>query len=623
MTPQESSSVVPEELRALLQRHWGFDGLRAHQTGPVLDLHAGRHTLALLPTGGGKSLCFQLPALARGGLCLVVTPLIALMEDQCETLRRKGIRAEAWVGNNGDRVLDNVRFGKTKFLYLSPERLKHPLFLARHGHWNVTTVVVDEAHCISQWGHDFRPAFQHIQDLQSLFPRAVWGAYTATATPEVLEDVARQMPAGVVTHRSSMRRPNLRFSVSTWGDRDATLLHDVLQRSDQGLIYVQSRHESERWAQRLQGTNVQAASYHAGLPAREKQRRQRMWMDGTLQVLTCTSAFGMGIDAPQVRWVFHAGPSPQMEAYVQEAGRAGRDGAPSECVLYVEEKDFSILADRITRQYPDIDNIRKAYQWAANASYATLGEQPDKPLVVNKQQWIPALRLLALAGHFELKDPPMQAGQAGKLRWLQQRPASHANPKTHRLLMWLERHASSANLQVSVSELCGALEKDHGDAWTPEALVLALESLDAQGTLDWHPASASPTLRWMQPRRATANVTVDRSRLKLLLEKLDVMKRYAFGKAFTCRAQFLEEAFGEFDGRPCGVCDLCSQTKATWEKAWTGWLDQGPVVVELKLLTLPAGHRTAARDVLARWYRDGRVVANGTSVKWSDAPPNA
>ena len=623
MTPQESSPVVPEELLVLLQKHWGFDGLRAHQTGPVTDLHAGRHTLALLPTGGGKSLCFQLPALARGGLCLVVTPLIALMEDQCDALRRKGIRAEAWVGNNGDRVLDNVRFGGTQFLYLSPERLKHPLFLARHEHWDVRTVVVDEAHCISQWGHDFRPAFQHIQDLQSLFPRAVWGAYTATATAEVLEDVAQQLPSGVVTHRSSMRRPNLRFSVSTWGDRDATLLHDVLQRSDQGLIYVQSRHESERWAQRLQSADVQAASYHAGLPSREKQRRQRMWMDGTLQVLTCTSAFGMGIDAPRVRWVFHAGPSPQMEAYVQEAGRAGRDGAPSECVLYVEEKDFSILAERITKQYPDIDNIRKAYQWAANASYATLGEQPEAPLVVHEHQWIPALRLLALAGHFELKDPPVHAGQTGRLRWLQQGTASHVDPKNNHLHLWLARHASSADLQVSIPELCDAIQRAHGDAWTTEALVLALESLDAQGTLDWHPAPTSPTLRWLEPRRATANVTADRSRLNLLLEKLETVKRYALGEGLTCRAQFLEHSFGEFDGIPCGECDLCSQTTATWEEAWTGWLNEGSVVVEQKLLTLPAGHRTPARNVLARWYRDGRVVANGTSVKWSDQRPNA
>ncbi|MDA0939535.1 MAG: RecQ family ATP-dependent DNA helicase [Bacteroidetes bacterium] len=623
MTPQESSSVVPEELRSLLQKHWGFERLRAHQTGPVLDLHAGRHTLALLPTGGGKSLCFQLPALARGGLCLVVTPLIALMEDQCEALRRKGIRAEAWVGNSGDRVLDNVRFGKTQFLYLSPERLKHPMFLARCEHWDVTTVVVDEAHCISQWGHDFRPAFKHILDLQSIFPNAVWGAYTATATAEVLEDVAKQMPDGVVTHRSSMRRPNLRFSVSTWGDRDATLLHDVLQRRDQGLIYVQSRHESERWAQRLQGAKVQAASYHAGLPAREKQRRQRMWMDGKLQVLTCTSAFGMGIDAPHVRWVFHAGPSPQLEAYVQEAGRAGRDGASSECVLYAEEKDFSILADRMSKQFPDLDKVRLAYQWAANASYATLGEKPETPLVVNAHQWIPALRLLALAGHFELKDPPLKAGQAGKLRWLQQGTASHADPKSLHLMMWLERHASSVDLQVSVKGLCDALDKAYGDVWTSEDLVLALESLDAQGRLDWHPSPASPTLQWMQPRRATANVTVDRSRLKLLLEKLDMVQSYAFGEETACRAQILEQAFGEFDGHACGVCDLCSQSTDTWEKAWTGWLDEGPILVERKLLALPAGHRTPARNVLARWYREGRVVANGTSVKWSDERPNA
>lgn len=623
MTPQETSLAVPEELRTLLKKHWGFDGLRPHQRGPVLDLHAGRHTIALLPTGGGKSLCFQLPALARGGLCLVVTPLIALMEDQCEALRRKGIRAEAWVGNNGDRVLDNVRFGGTQFLYLSPERLGHPMFLARHERWDVTTVVVDEAHCISQWGHDFRPAFKHVGALQSLFPHAVWGGYTATATSEVLEDVAQQFPPGVVTHRSPMRRTNLEFSVSTWGDRDATLLHDVLQRKDQGLIYVQARHESERWGQRLRNAGVRAASYHAGLPAREKQRRQRQWMEGKLQVLACTSAFGMGIDAPNVRWVFHAGPSPQLEAYMQEAGRAGRDGQPSTCVLYAEHKDFALLEDRIENNFPDLSMVRKAYQWAANASYATLGEKPDAPLVVHAHEWIPALRLLALAGHFELKDPPLNSGQTGNLRWLHQEFSSLPNPKTHRLATWLSRHASSADLQVSIPDLCHTLEKTHGKAWHADEMVLALESLDAQGKLDWKPTPASPTLRWLQPRMATANVTVDRTRLKLLLDKLEMVKRYAFGEKSSCRAQFLEHAFGDSNDRPCGVCDLCTQATTPWATWWSKGLDQGPVNVQNTLLALPAGHRMHARNVLAQWYREGRILANGNEVTWSERRPKA
>ena len=250
--------------------------------------------MALLPTGGGKSLCFQLPALVRGGLCLVVTPSTALMEDQCEDLRQRGIRAEAWVGNNGDRVLDNVRFGHTQFLYLSPERLRHPMFLARHTFWNVTTVVIDEAHCISQWGHDFRPAFKEIARLQEMFPNAVWGAFTATATLEVLEDVAQQMPGEPRLHRSPMRRSNLSFDVSNWGDKHATLIHDALEQQGQGLVYVQTRHDSERWSQRLQDAGMAVASYHAGLPA-EKRKRQRRWRNGELQALACTSALAWAL----------------------------------------------------------------------------------------------------------------------------------------------------------------------------------------------------------------------------------------------------------------------------------------------------------------------------------------
>ena len=217
MPGPESSQSIPDSLLNLLKEHWGFDGLRPFQIGPIQDLHEGKHVLALLPTGGGKSLCFQLPALARGGVCLVISPLVSLMEDQCSALRRLGIKAEAWIGKNGDRVLDNVRFGGTQFLYLSPERLSSPLFLARHGYWNVQTIVIDEAHCISQWGHDFRPSFRKIDQLTAMFPYALWAGFTATATPRVLADIAEQMPRNLHVHRAAMRRPNLSFHVSTWG----------------------------------------------------------------------------------------------------------------------------------------------------------------------------------------------------------------------------------------------------------------------------------------------------------------------------------------------------------------------------------------------------------------------
>lgn len=584
------------------------------------DLSKGRHVVALLPTGGGKSLCFQLPALVRGGLCLVVTPLIALMEDQCEDLRRRGIRAEAWVGNNGDRVLDNVRFGNTQFLYLSPERLRHPMFLARHTFWNVTTVVIDEAHCISQWGHDFRPAFKEIDRLQEMFPNAVWGAFTATATLEVLEDVAQQMPGKSQLHRSPMRRSNLAFDVSNWGDKHATLIHDALDQQGQGLVYVQTRHESERWSQRLQDAGMAVASYHAGLPEAEKRKRQRRWRNGELQALTCTSAFGMGIDAPHVRWVFHAGPPPNLESYIQESGRAGRDGHPSRCVLYAETKDFKELTAHIERQFPDNQAVQKAYQWVANVSYAAVGEWPESPIDIVDRTHLPALKLLAAAGHFEIQEAPEQQGTRGTLMLTSVRVETDADSLEAQLMTWVHRFAAEAPNPVNVKDLTMQLNAlgETMTAWDSKDILQCLEVLDARGWIDWTPAPQGAVLRWKRPRQATSTVSVDRSRLNVLRQKMKDVQRYVEHKDSTCRAAMLEEAFGEKDLAPCGSCDICTSQREPWRIALKEALNAGEVNPTEFLLTMRPGHRTFIRDLMSNWYKSGAIVANNHTIRWSN-----
>ena len=620
MTTHKSSTSTSPEIREFLTQHWGFESLRDHQRGPVHDLSEGRHVVALLPTGGGKSLCFQLPALARGGLCLVVTPLIALMEDQCEDLRRRGIRAEAWVGNNGDRVLDNVRFGHTQFLYLSPERLSHPMFLARYTFWNVTTVVIDEAHCISQWGHDFRPAFKEIASLQVMFPNAVWGAFTATATLEVLEDVAQQMPGEAQLHRSPMRRSNLSFDVSNWGDKQATLIHDALEQQGQGLVYVQTRHESERWSQRLQDAGMAVASYHAGLPEAEKRKRQRRWRNGELQALACTSAFGMGIDAPHVRWVFHAGPPPNLESYIQESGRAGRDGQPSRCVLYAETKDFRELTAHIERQFPDNQAVQKAYQWVANVSHAAVGERPESPIDIVNRTHLPALKLLAAAGHFELQEAPEQPGNRGTLMLTSVRVETAPDSLESQLMTWVHRFAAEAPTPANVKDLTIQLNT-LGEAmttWDPMDVLQCLEVMDARGWIDWTPEPQGVVLRWKRPRQATSTVSVDRSRLNVLLQKMEDVQRYVEHKRSTCRPAMLEEAFGEKNPTPCGICDICTSQRDQMRIALKEALNAGEVNPTDFLLTMRPGHRSFIRDLMANWYKSGAIVANTHTIRWSN-----
>ena len=622
MSDQESSSMSQSpaheaellaEMRAevseVVKRVWGFESLRPHQEAPVMDLALGKHIVAMMPTGGGKSLCFQLPAIVRGGLCIVITPLIALMKDQCSQLKALGVKAEAWTGNNGDRILDNVRFGNVQFLYMSPERIGHPMFQARHGFWDVRTIIVDEAHCISQWGHDFRPAFQRIGELKGMFPQAVWGCFTATATEEVLKDIGSNLPEAAI-HAMPMRRKNLAFQVSTWGDRDSEILNSIRHLKGKGLIYVRTRHEAERWGNLMRQVGMSAATFHAGMTQQSKDKTQRKWLSGECQALACTSAFGMGIDAPDVGWVVHAGPPPNLESYIQEAGRAGRDGRHAHCLLFVGEHDMAKLRERLDAQFPDNAIVQAAYQGLANAGSVAIGEQPNEPTPICRPEWNAAFDLLEQGGM--IQSVPHPGDLRGSIR-LNPRPASEPIPNhLVRLHNWIVAQPTTKDIQLNQIVTEGVV------ANIPTA-VEQLNALDTLGRLDWTPQEVRH-YAWTQPRMATNKVAVNRSRKQVLLDKLQLVERYITHEG--CRASFLDGVFEvqSVDSsepiQPCGICDACTADRNRMREQLQHMLQLEAHTSDSLIRSQAPGHRGMARAILQAWYRAGVIESSEHRIRW-------
>ena len=353
---------------SILRQYWGHKEFRGIQHDIIRSIGSGHDTLGLMPTGGGKSITFQVPALAMHGICIVVTPLIALMKDQVQALRRRGIKAAAiYSGMSHAEIVttyDNCILGDYKFLYISPERIGTELFRTKLCHMSISFITIDEAHCISQWGHDFRPSYLQVAIIRQLAPDAPILALTASATPEVVEDICLQLrfrPDHRVC-RMSFHRPNLVYTVRHTDNKYTEMLHILQCVPGSSIVYTRSRQQTLDLAKYLQDNGITATSYHAGLPQVTKDAQQQRWQRGDCRVMVATNAFGMGIDKPDVRTVLHFETPDSPEAYFQEAGRAGRDGLRAYAVLLYEERDAQKLINRIRESYPDPDYIRKVYE---------------------------------------------------------------------------------------------------------------------------------------------------------------------------------------------------------------------------------------------------------------------
>ena len=558
----------------LLHEYWGYDRFRGIQRDIIESIGSGRDTLGLMPTGGGKSITFQVPALARPGVCLVVTPLIALMKDQVAQLRRRGIKAAAlYTGLSREEIvvlLENCIYGDYKFLYVSPERLSSPLFLAKLPHMPVSFLTVDEAHCISQWGYDFRPSYTRIADIRRLLPDCPVLALTATATPEVVDDIQRQLAFRAPNvFRMSFDRPNLSYVVRTTDDKERELCHILDSLSGSVIIYTRSRKGSRELAAWLTARGYSATYYHAGLSGMEKDERQQRWTAGAIRIMVATNAFGMGIDKPDVRLVLHLDLPDSPEAYFQEAGRAGRDGLTAYAVLLYSPSDRTRLTRRIADTFPDRDFIRTVYEHLCYYYQMAMGDglQVMRPFDLaefcrNFRHFpVPvesALCLLSRAGYIDYTE---EQEYASRLMFLVRRDELYhipdADPQLEQVVHWVLRsYGGLFSDYIYIDET--RLARSSG--LTRDQVYQSLLALSRRRILHYIPyrrtAFVTFTCRRVESDRIVLPPSVYEERRAGFEQRIRAMADYAASDD-RCRSRMLLEYFGQSDAPDCGRCDIC------------------------------------------------------------------
>lgn len=558
----------------LLRDYWGYDRFRGIQHDIITSIGSGRDTLGLMPTGGGKSVTFQVPALARPGVCLVVTPLIALMKDQVAQLRRRGIKAAAiYSGLSREEIiilLENCIYGDYKFLYISPERLSSPLFLQKLPRIPVSFLTVDEAHCISQWGYDFRPSYTRIADVRRLLPGCPVLALTATATPEVVDDIQHRLAFREPNvFRMSFDRPNLSYVVRTTDDKERELCHILDSLSGSVIVYTRSRKGSRELAAWLTARGYSAVCYHAGLSQAEKDERQQRWTAGAIRIMVATNAFGMGIDKPDVRLVIHLDLPDSPEAYFQEAGRAGRDGLTAYAVLLYNPSDHARLLRRIPDTFPDRDFIRTVYDHLCYYCQMAIGDGLNVTRPFDLAEFcrnfrhfpVPAesaLRLLSRAGYIDYAE---EQDYPSRLRFLVRRDELYrlpdADPQLEQVVYWVLRtysglFADYVTLDESQLARLSGLSR--------EQIYQSLLALSRRRVVHYIPgrrtAFVTFTCRRVGSERITLPPSVYEDRRASFEQRIRAMQAYA-SSADRCRSRMLLEYFGQPDAADCGRCDVC------------------------------------------------------------------
>lgn len=560
--------------RDILSKYWGYDDFRPMQAEIIESVLAGHDTLGLLPTGGGKSITFQVPAMMQPGLTLVVTPLISLMKDQVDNLRLRHIPAgclhTGMTRAEINLTLDKCRLGKYKILYLSPERLRSGRFIGNVREWDVNLIVVDEAHCISQWGYDFRPSYLEICTLRGIFPDVTVLALTASATPQVAADICSrlQFRSGSATYALSFSRDNLSYIVRYDEYKERTLINVLSSVPGSAIVYVRSRRRARELAQMLQAQDFEADFYHAGLDPRLKEQKQNVWKSGEKRIIVATNAFGMGIDKPDVRVVVHFDLPSSLEEYYQEAGRAGRDGKPAFAVVIAAKSDKALLSRRLSEAFPSKDFIRAVYEKACNfmdiaigSGYDTIHEF-DYNLFCQRFGLPPAMTYSALgiltrARYLEFVDDAASRSRVMIIADKQELYSLDLDPVSDRIFLELQRAYTGlfANY-VNIDEDIIAIRASATAQQVYDAMLL----LSRMHVLSYIPKSDMPYVYIPTSREEARHLLFPREiyeyRRRAMAERIDAMKRFVFDST-RCRSVVMLEYFGEKNPRDCGRCDVC------------------------------------------------------------------
>lgn len=558
----------------ILKEYWGYPDFRGIQREIIKSISEGKDTLGLMPTGGGKSITFQVPAIAMKGVCIVVTPLIALMKDQVEHLRQKGVKAYAIYGsmqrNEIVKILDNAVLGGVSLLYVSPERLSSEFFLVKLRHMNVSFITVDEAHCISQWGYDFRPSYLAISDIRKIKPNAPILALTATATPATMDDIQDKLDFKQKNvFRMSFERKNLAYIVRQAEDKMEQTVHILQSVEGSAIVYVYSRQKTKEVAEYLSKSGISATFYHAGLDHNLREERQDMWQADKVKVMVATNAFGMGIDKPDVRVVIHIDCPDSVEAYFQEAGRAGRDGKKAYAVMLYNERDRIVLHNRVADNFPDLDYIKKVYEHIAYYFQLGVGSGYNHTFEFNVDKFCmffkhfpvrleAALHILEKAGYIEYNE---EGNNRTRMKFLIDRDE----------LYKLRELSEQQNAVIITTLRCySGLFSDY--VFIDEGLVASVMGIDEhevymvfkelsrRNIISFIPKKDVPRIKYTQNRVEENELVIPQNvyeqRKKLYKQRIEAVINYAENDNI-CRSRQLLRYFGEKNSHDCGQCDVC------------------------------------------------------------------